>query len=82
VAIEAEDIVACLAYVALSTAIAVVPESATKVGPDDVEFIPLGDAPLAPLYCVHLRDNSALPLRLFIDYLDARAQSVQRRATT
>jgi DNA-binding transcriptional LysR family regulator len=74
VAIEAEDIVACLAYVALSTAIAVVPESATKARPDDVEFIPLGDAPLAPLYCVHLRDNSAPPLRLFIDYLDARAQ--------
>jgi LysR family transcriptional regulator, benzoate and cis,cis-muconate-responsive activator of ben and cat genes len=73
VAIEAEDVIACLAYVALGTAIAVVPESVTKARPDGVVFIPLGDAPRAPLYCVHLRDNSAPTLRLFIDYLDANA---------
>lgn len=73
VAIEAEDVIACLAYVALGTAIAVVPESVTKARPDGVVFIPLDDAPLAPLYCVHLRDNSAPTLRLFIEYLDANA---------
>jgi DNA-binding transcriptional LysR family regulator len=71
VAIEAEDVIACLAYVALGTAIAVVPESATKARPDGVVFIPLADAPLAPLYCVHLRDNPAPTLSLFMDYLDA-----------
>ena len=73
VAIEAEDVVSCLAYVALGTAIAVVPESATKTVPDGVVFIPLGGAPPAPLYCAHLRDSSAPTLRLFIDYLDTRA---------
>jgi LysR family transcriptional regulator, benzoate and cis,cis-muconate-responsive activator of ben and cat genes len=73
VAIEAEDEVSCLAYLALGTAIAVVPESATKTRPDGVTFIPLRDAPPAPLYCVYLRSNTAPTLRLFVDYLDARS---------
>ncbi|WP_060937659.1 LysR family transcriptional regulator [Mycolicibacterium chlorophenolicum] len=72
VTIEAEDVVSCLAYVALGIAIAVVPDSATRTKPDDVDFIPLQDAPPAPLYCAHLRDNSAPTLRLFVDYLDTR----------
>lgn len=73
VAIEAEDEVSCLAYVALGTAVAVVPESATKTRPDGVTFIPLRDAPPAPLYCAYLGANTAPTLRLFIDYLDQRA---------
>jgi LysR family transcriptional regulator, benzoate and cis,cis-muconate-responsive activator of ben and cat genes len=73
VAIEAEDVVSCLAYVALGTAIAVVPESATKTVPDGVVFIPLSDAAPAPLYCVHLQDSPSPTLRLFIDYLDSLA---------
>jgi LysR family transcriptional regulator, benzoate and cis,cis-muconate-responsive activator of ben and cat genes len=73
VAIEAEDEVSCLAYVALGTAVAVVPESATKTRPDGVTFIPLRDAPPAPLYCVYLAANTAPTLRLFVDYLDRRA---------
>ena len=72
VAIEAENDVACLAYLALGTAIAVVPESATKTRPDGVTFIPLRDAPPAPLYCAYLAANTAPTLRLFIDYLDQR----------
>jgi hypothetical protein len=50
-----------------------VPESATKTVPDGVVFLPLTDAPPAPLYCAHLLDNSAPTLRLFVDYLDTRA---------
>jgi DNA-binding transcriptional LysR family regulator len=72
VAIEAENDVACVAYLALGTAIAVVPESATKIRPDGVTFIPLRDAPPATLYCAYLPANTAPTLRLFIDYLDER----------
>jgi DNA-binding transcriptional LysR family regulator len=72
VAIEAENDVACVAYLALGTAIAVVPESATKIRPDGVTFIPLRDAPPATLYCAYLPTNTAPTLRLFIDYLDER----------
>jgi len=50
----------------------VVPESATKTRPDGVTFIPLCDAPPAPLYCVYLGANTAPTLGLFVDYLDQR----------
>jgi DNA-binding transcriptional LysR family regulator len=72
VVVEARDVVSCLAHVALGTAIAVVPESATKTRPDDVEFIPLVDAPPAALCYAHLQDISAPTLRLFVDYLETR----------
>jgi len=72
VAIEAEDVISCLAYVALGTAIAVVPESATKIRYDEVVFIPLRDAPPAPLYCVYLESAPAPTLRLFVDFLNGR----------
>lgn len=73
VAIEAEDVVSCLAYVALGTAIAVVPDSATKTHPDDVVFIPLADAPASQLYCAHLRDHTSPTLRLFVEHLNSCA---------
>jgi LysR family transcriptional regulator, benzoate and cis,cis-muconate-responsive activator of ben and cat genes len=72
VAVEAEDVISCLAYVALGIAIAVVPESATKIRYDGVVFIPLSDAPPAPLYCAYLQSATAPTLRLFVDYLDER----------
>jgi len=54
VAVEAEDVVSCLAYVALGTAIAVVPESATKTVPDVSCSSRSATPPPAPLYCAHL----------------------------
>jgi len=80
VAIEAEDVISCLAYVALGTAVAVVPESATRTRPDGVVFIPLRDAPPAALYCAYLCSNTAPTLRLFIDFLDKRTPGLSEPA--
>jgi LysR family transcriptional regulator, benzoate and cis,cis-muconate-responsive activator of ben and cat genes len=70
-AIEAEDVVACLAYVAIGAAIAVVPESAAKTQAHGVTFVPLVDAPPSRLNCVYLTANRAPTLALFRDFLDA-----------
>lgn len=69
---EAEDVVSCLAYVAVGTGIAVVPESATKSRNDGVAFIPLIDGPAAELNCVYLAANPSPTLALFIDHLSSR----------
>jgi DNA-binding transcriptional LysR family regulator len=71
VAIEAEDAVACLAYVAIGAAIAVVPESAAKTHVHGVTFVPLLDAPPSRLKCVYLTANRAPTLTLFRAFLDA-----------
>jgi len=72
VAIEAEDEVSCLAYLALGTAIAVVPESATKTRTDDVVFLPVVDASPVSLSCIYRAERWSPTLDLFIDFLDRR----------
>jgi DNA-binding transcriptional LysR family regulator len=70
--IEAEDVVSCLAYVAVGTGIAVVPESATKSGTGGVAFVPLVDGPHVELNCVYLAANPSPTLALFINHLSTR----------
>jgi LysR family transcriptional regulator, benzoate and cis,cis-muconate-responsive activator of ben and cat genes len=72
VAIEAEDVVACLAYVAIGAAIGIVPESSAKTHVHGVTFLPLIDAPPSPLNCVYLKANKAPTLALFKAFLDAQ----------
>jgi DNA-binding transcriptional LysR family regulator len=71
VAVEAEDIIACLAYVSIGAGVAVVPQSATHVRPDDVYFLPMRDAVPARVSCVYLAANSSPVLARFIGFLDA-----------
>jgi LysR family transcriptional regulator, benzoate and cis,cis-muconate-responsive activator of ben and cat genes len=72
VAVEAEDVIACLAYVAIGSAIAVVPESAAKTNVHGVTFVPLIDAPPSRLNCVYLTANRAPTLALFRAFLEAQ----------
>jgi LysR family transcriptional regulator, benzoate and cis,cis-muconate-responsive activator of ben and cat genes len=72
IAIEADDVVACLAYVAVTEAIAVVPASATKTGPHGVTFIPLADALPAKLDCIWLAANPSPALAQLTGFLSAR----------
>lgn len=72
VAIEAEDVVAGLAYVAIGAAIGVVPESAAKTHVHGVTFVPLADAPPSRLNCVYLAANQAPTLVLFKAFFDAQ----------
>ncbi len=73
IAVEAEDVVACLAYVAIGAAIGIVPESAAKTHVHGVTFVPLLDAPPSRLNCVYLKANRAPTLALFKAFLDARS---------
>jgi DNA-binding transcriptional LysR family regulator len=75
VRVETLDVVSCLAYVALGTAVAVVQESATKSVTDGVVFIPLVDAPSVELSCIYLAENRLPTVNLFVHHLDAWAAS-------
>ena len=75
IAVEADDVVACLAYVAVTEAIAVVPSSATKTGPHGVTFTPLADAPPAKLDCIWLAANPSPALVLLTRFLRDRADA-------
>jgi DNA-binding transcriptional LysR family regulator len=70
VAVEAEDIISCLAYVSIGAGVAVVPQSATHVRPDDVYFLPMRDAVPARVSCVYLAANNSPVLARFISFLD------------
>jgi LysR family transcriptional regulator, benzoate and cis,cis-muconate-responsive activator of ben and cat genes len=77
IAVEADDVVACLAYVAIGEAMAVVPSSATKTRPHGVTFVPLADAPPATLECISLATNAAPALALFTSFLDHRRDTLE-----
>jgi LysR family transcriptional regulator, benzoate and cis,cis-muconate-responsive activator of ben and cat genes len=72
IAVEADDVIACLAYVAVGDALAVVPASATRTGPHGVTFAPLAGAPPAKLDCITLAGQPAPALALFTRFLDER----------
>ena len=71
--VETLDVISCLAYVALGTAVAVVQESATNAVTDGVVFLPVADAPSVELNCICLADNRSPTLTLFVKHLDAWA---------
>jgi DNA-binding transcriptional LysR family regulator len=75
IAVEADDMIACLAYVAVGDALAVVPASATRTGPHGVTFAPLTGAPPVKLDCITLADHPAPALALFTRFLDERVIS-------
>lgn len=75
IAVQADDVVACLAYVAVSEAIAVVPASATKAGAHGVTFIPLAGVPAAKLDCIWLASNPSPALVLLTRFLSERAHA-------
>jgi DNA-binding transcriptional LysR family regulator len=75
VKVETPDVVSCLAYVALGTAVAVVQESATKTMTDGVVFIPLADAPSVELSCIYLAENRSPTTGLFVRFLDSWAKN-------
>ena len=78
IAVEADDVVACLAYVAIAgEATAVVPSSATRTRPHGVTFVPLGGAPPATLECISLAANAAPALTLFTRFLDHRCDALK-----
>jgi len=77
IAVEADDVVACLAYVAIGEAMAVVPSSATRTRPHGVTFVPMGGAPPATLECISLAANAAPALALFTSFLDHRCDALQ-----
>ena len=77
IAVEANNVVACLAYVAIGEAMAVVPSSATRTRPHGVTFVPLGDAPPATLECISLAANAAPALALFTRFLDHRCDALK-----
>lgn len=72
IAVEALDVVSCLAHVGIDTAVAVVPESATKTRADDVVFLPIVDAQPAKLSCIYRADRWSPTLDLLIAFLDHR----------
>jgi DNA-binding transcriptional LysR family regulator len=72
IAVEALDVVSCLAHVGIGTAAAVVPESATKTRTDDVVFLPVVDASPVSLSCIYRAERWSPTLDLFIDFLDRR----------
>ncbi|MHA3021783.1 LysR family transcriptional regulator [Mycobacterium sp. BMJ-28] len=77
VAVEADDVIAGLAYVAIGVGVAVVHESATKTRPNGVTFIRLQDAPVSDYCCVYLADDMPPTLKLFADFLSSRELSSQ-----
>lgn len=72
IAVEALDVVSCLAHVGIGTAVAVVPESATKTRTEDVAFLPIVDAAPVSLSCLYRADDWSPTLSLFLSYLDER----------
>jgi DNA-binding transcriptional LysR family regulator len=68
---EAEDAVTALAYVAASGLCAVVPRSATHIRLPGVAFVPLADAPMQDLSCLHRAGDGPPLLREFLRYLDS-----------
>lgn len=74
IAIEALDVVSCLAHIGIGTAVSVVPESATKTRTDDVTFLPLADAAPVSLSCIYRAERWSPTLDLFISYLDRLAE--------
>lgn len=67
---EAEDAVTAVAQVAVTRAVAVVPESATNIAVPGVGFVRLAGAPAQPLSCIY-RDDHRLPiLDRFLAFLD------------
>jgi DNA-binding transcriptional LysR family regulator len=70
IAVEALDVVSCLAHVSIGNAAAVVPESATKTRTDDVVFLPVVDADPVGLSCIYRAERWSPTLDLFIDFLD------------
>jgi DNA-binding transcriptional LysR family regulator len=73
IAIEAPDVVSCLAHVGIGTAVSVVPESATKTRTDDVDFLSVIDAPPVSLSCIYRAERWSPTLDLFVSYLDQRS---------
>jgi DNA-binding transcriptional LysR family regulator len=73
VSVEAEDVIACLAYVAIGVGTAVVPESATNTRPRGVTFVRLNDVEPSGLDCVYLAEDQTPAIRLFARFLDERA---------
>lgn len=67
---EAEDSVTAVAQVAVSPAVAVVPESATGIAIPGVSFVPLADAPAQPLSCIYRDDHQPPVLSRFLTFLD------------
>jgi DNA-binding transcriptional LysR family regulator len=67
---ESEDAVTAVAQVAVSQAVAVVPESATGIAIPGVSFIPLTDAPAQPLSCIYRHDHRHPVLSRFLMFLD------------
>ena len=80
VAAEAEDMVPALAYVALGTAVAIVPESGTHVRPHGVDFIPLTGVNRATVTCVFPDSDRSATLELFVAFLEQRLATVTARA--
>jgi DNA-binding transcriptional LysR family regulator len=74
-AVHADDEIACLAYVAVGSAMAVVPESATKTLYRGVTYVPLVDAAPADLNCVYLSKPSTAVMQRFAAFLDERDAS-------
>ena len=72
---EADDMVPALAYVALGSAVAVVPESGTHVRPRGVEFIPLNGMNRATVTCVFPDSGRTATLELFVAFLERRQAS-------
>lgn len=80
VAAEAEDVVATLAYVALGSAIGVVPESATSVHARGVTFKRLREMNPAEVICMYLAEDRSPTLELFVSFLDDRFVGEDRQA--
>ena len=72
VAAEAEDVVATLAYVALGSAIGVVPESATSVHAIGVTFRRLSEMSPAEVTCIYVAEDRPRTLELFVSFLENR----------
>lgn len=72
VAAEAEDVVATLAYVALGTAIGVVPDSATTVHARGVTFTRLSGMSPVEVTCIYVAEDRPRTLELFVSFLEER----------
>lgn len=66
---EVEDAVTGLANVAVGSAVAVVPASATNITLPGVGFVPLAGAPPESLSCIHRRDDSTPVLSRLLEFL-------------
>jgi DNA-binding transcriptional LysR family regulator len=72
---EAEDVVATLAYVALGSAIGVVPESATSVHARGVSFRKLSGMTPVEVTCIYVQEDPPRTLQLFVAFLEERWRS-------